>query len=232
MMAGKRWQKAFVVSVVVHGIVLAGLGWIFAQALAVPDIPAQYIELALDGEVLGEKEGAGGAFSGGLVNQEPYNDVQVSPKTPPAYTGQTASFQAVAGNLTVESAEAGGQAGGADGTTAGGAVSSTANGTGGAGTGKGIGGGIVQPGILSQVEPVYPAQARQAGREGTVVVRIQILTNGRPGEVSVYRSSGWASLDDAAVEAVQKWRFIPAKDRDSGQAVVCYTTMPVRFRLR
>ncbi|HEY3425128.1 MAG TPA: hypothetical protein VGL27_10050 [Negativicutes bacterium] len=32
--------------------------------------------------------------------------------------------------------------------------------------------------------------------------------------------------------AVQKWRFVPAKDRTSGRTVACTTTLPVSFRLQ
>ncbi|SMC49988.1 energy transducer TonB [Sporomusa malonica] len=90
---------------------------------------------------------------------------------------------------------------------------------------------ISAPGILAKVDPVYPAAARQAGLEGTVVLRIEILTNGRPGEIAVARSTGHSVLDDAAITAVGKWRFVPAKDRTSGRTVACTTTLPVSFRL-
>ncbi len=91
---------------------------------------------------------------------------------------------------------------------------------------------IVAPGILSKVDPAYPAAARQAGLEGTVVLRVQILTNGRPGEITVTRSTGHQTLDDAAVAAIGKWRFASARDRDTGKAVTCYTTLPVSFHLK
>lgn len=91
--------------------------------------------------------------------------------------------------------------------------------------------GTAAPGILSKVDPVYPSAARRAGQEGTVVLKIQILANGRPGEISVARSTGYAVLDEAAVAAVESWRFVPAKDLSSGRAVACTTTLPVSFRL-
>lgn len=33
-------------------------------------------------------------------------------------------------------------------------------------------------------------------------------------------------------DAVQRWRFVPAKVRETGQSIACQTTMPVVFRLR
>ncbi|HWR08812.1 TonB family protein [Sporomusa sp.] len=94
------------------------------------------------------------------------------------------------------------------------------------------GGGIAAPGILSRVDPLYPPAARQAGLEGTVLLKIQVLANGRPGEISVARSTGYPALDEAAAAAVRKWQFIPAKDRSSGRTVACTTTLPVSFRLQ
>jgi protein TonB len=91
--------------------------------------------------------------------------------------------------------------------------------------------GIAAPSILGKVDPVYPSSARQAGLEGTVILKVQILANGRPGEITVSRSSGHAVLDEAAITAIGKWHFMPAKDRASGQTVACTTTLPVSFRL-
>ncbi len=94
-----------------------------------------------------------------------------------------------------------------------------------------LSGGIMGPQILSQVHPVYPEGARQAGKAGTVLLKVQILENGLAGDVSVKQSSGNELLDQAAVNAVYKWHFTPAKEKNTGRAVVCYTTVPVVFRL-
>ena len=88
------------------------------------------------------------------------------------------------------------------------------------------------PRILVQTEPVYPDSARQSGLEGRVLVRIEILINGLPGEVSVQQSSGSETLDAAALSAVRRWRFVPAQERQSGRAVISYTTVPIVFKLR
>ena len=97
--------------------------------------------------------------------------------------------------------------------------------------GGGSRGGTAAPSILAKVDPVYPLAARQAGLEGTVILRVEILANGRPGEISVARSTGYGMLDEAAITAVGKWQFVPAKDRTSGRTVACTTTLPVSFRL-
>ncbi|MBP2636020.1 MAG: TonB family protein [Firmicutes bacterium] len=92
--------------------------------------------------------------------------------------------------------------------------------------------GFAAPGILSKVTPSYPPAARQAGLEGTVLLTIQILANGRPGDITVARSSGHTMLDEAAIAAVAEWRFVPAKDRSSGRSVDCTTSLPISFRLK
>ena len=98
-------------------------------------------------------------------------------------------------------------------------------------SGSSGGKGITAPGILSKVDPQYPQSARQAGQEGTVVLKIQILSTGRSGEIVIARSSGYQVLDEAAVTAVRQWQFIPAKDLNSSRSVTCTTTLPVSFRL-
>lgn len=91
--------------------------------------------------------------------------------------------------------------------------------------------GIASPGILAKVDPVYPAIARQTGQQGTVLLKIEILANGHPGRISIVRSTNYPLLDEAAVAAVRRWQFIPAKDLSSGQAIVCTITLPVSFLL-
>lgn len=60
-------------------------------------------------------------------------------------------------------------------------------------------------------KPVYPSIARRERWEGKVTLRVRVSAEGYSDDVSVQRSSGHEELDDAAVAAVKKWRFIPAK---------------------
>jgi protein TonB len=77
--------------------------------------------------------------------------------------------------------------------------------------------------------PRYPAAARRRGIEGEVLVRVAVALDGRAERVEVVRSSGSALLDTAAVEALQRWRFEPA--RAGGQPVAATVEIPVTFRL-
>ena len=84
-------------------------------------------------------------------------------------------------------------------------------------------------GMASDLPPTYPEIARRRGQQGRVVVRVEVSADGRPVSVSVGQGSGYTSLDEAAENAVEKWRFIPAT-RD-GQPVPALADVPIRFKL-
>jgi periplasmic protein TonB len=77
--------------------------------------------------------------------------------------------------------------------------------------------------------PAYPFAARRRGQEGRVVLSVEVLPSGDAGAISVARSSGVASLDRAATDAVRRWRFRPA--RRDGRPVRATVRVPVRFAL-
>jgi TonB family protein len=79
------------------------------------------------------------------------------------------------------------------------------------------------------VRPEYPRTAREAGWEGTVMLRVEVLPDGKAGLVSVHQTSGYAILDHAALTAVQRWRFSPAMDGNFPVHSVVH--LPVRFDL-
>ena len=80
-----------------------------------------------------------------------------------------------------------------------------------------------------QVRPVYPEVARRAGIQGTTLLRIHIEADGHVSDVSVQRSAGHQSLDEAAAEAVRRWRFEPAFN--SAGPVSMWAVVPVEFRI-
>ena len=77
--------------------------------------------------------------------------------------------------------------------------------------------------------PRYPRRARRRGWEGAVLLDVQVTAEGMVDTISVTHSSGHAVLDRAAVEAVGRWRFSPA--RVGGLALVSAVRVPVIFRL-
>lgn len=81
-----------------------------------------------------------------------------------------------------------------------------------------------------QVKPAYPASARRLGVQGTAMLRVHVLVDGRVGEVLVEQTAGHPDLDLAATDAVRRWRFDPARRGD--EAVAMWVLLPVEFRLK
>lgn len=78
--------------------------------------------------------------------------------------------------------------------------------------------------------PHYPRISIAREEEGVVLVRALVDPAGAPQRVLVFKSSGYPNLDEAALDAVRRWRFEPM--RRDGRAVVSWVQVPVRFRLR
>jgi protein TonB len=84
------------------------------------------------------------------------------------------------------------------------------------------------PQVIRQVKPVYPDMARQSETEGVVVLLVGVDEFGNVIEASVAQSV--PGLDQAAIDAVMKWKFKPAKQRDV--PVPVRISVPIRFTLR
>lgn len=82
---------------------------------------------------------------------------------------------------------------------------------------------------LHNPKPVYPRIARQRHWKGRVVLRVLVSAGGRCSELSVYRSSGHDILDEAAMEAVREWQFVPGKHGDTPVASAVH--VPIEFTL-
>ncbi|RYZ74064.1 MAG: TonB family protein [Lysobacteraceae bacterium] len=76
--------------------------------------------------------------------------------------------------------------------------------------------------------PRYPAEALRRGESGTVLVRVEVDANGTPSGVALMQRSGSRDLDRAAMEAVRRWRFLPAQ-RD-GRPVPGSLVIPMDFK--
>ena len=82
---------------------------------------------------------------------------------------------------------------------------------------------------LNNPAPNYPAISRRLGEEGLVLLRVQVTVDGTAGSVELQTGSGSSRLDQAALEAVKKWQFVPAKRGE--QSVSASVTVPVRFSI-
>ena len=85
-----------------------------------------------------------------------------------------------------------------------------------------------EPRVLKKVDPKYPETARRAEREGLVTLEFTVEVDGKVTDIKVVQSIGFG-FDEAAVEAVKKWRFTPAKK--GGEAVPRRVKVPIRFTL-
>jgi protein TonB len=82
---------------------------------------------------------------------------------------------------------------------------------------------------LAFKQPRYPEAARQAGIEGTVLVKAYVLVDGSVKDAQVKRSGGYSALDRAALDTILESRFIPA--RRGGTPVAVWVEVPVDFKL-
>lgn len=83
---------------------------------------------------------------------------------------------------------------------------------------------------LSNPAPVYPSVSRRLREEGLVVLRVRVAASGTAVAVQVERTSGSSRLDAAAVHAVERWRFVPARRGDD--AVEAWVLVPIEFELK
>jgi TonB family protein len=91
-------------------------------------------------------------------------------------------------------------------------------------------GGNVQPAkLLSQVPPVYPAELKQQGIAGTVMLRAVISTTGETINPVVINTTVHPGLAQAALDAVRQWRYQPTLL--NGQPVEIVTNIDVTFEL-
>jgi protein TonB len=78
-------------------------------------------------------------------------------------------------------------------------------------------------------QPPYPDTALANGEQGDVLVGVYVSSSGHIKKFRVAQSSGFDDLDDAAVESVLGWRFVPATH--DGNPVSEWTTVKVVFQM-
>jgi periplasmic protein TonB len=88
--------------------------------------------------------------------------------------------------------------------------------------------GVRQPRKIVHVAPEYPEIAKRAGVGGTVILEAVLDVAGRVEQVRVLRSV--ALLDDAAIRAVQQWRYTATEL--NGVPVPVLMTITVTFSIR
>jgi TonB family protein len=91
-----------------------------------------------------------------------------------------------------------------------------------------VGNDVLQPIVLTKIEPKYTEEARTAKISGPVHVSLVVTAEGNPDSIEVTDGIGYG-LDESAIEAISQWTFQPAtKD---GKAVAVRANVLVNFRL-
>ncbi|WP_417878932.1 energy transducer TonB [Vibrio sp.] len=89
---------------------------------------------------------------------------------------------------------------------------------------------IEQPSFLAPpTKPRYPRLAQRRGIEGTAMYEIWLDENGQQIKQNLLSSSGASMLDQAALEAIKKWKFSPRKI--NGTSIAHRVQVPIRFKL-
>lgn len=83
---------------------------------------------------------------------------------------------------------------------------------------------------LNNPPPAYPAASRRLREEGKVVMRVFVSEQGLPTQVQMRTPSGHALLDEAAMNTVKQWKFVPARRGDT--PVGAWVLVPISFSLR
>ena len=81
--------------------------------------------------------------------------------------------------------------------------------------------------MLSKIQINYPAEAKKADISGKVIVKVLISKTGSVLETEIVKSI--PGLDGAAIEAVNKTRFKPAKFE--GKPVEVWVRIPIHFEI-
>lgn len=92
---------------------------------------------------------------------------------------------------------------------------------------------IVEPALDPRfpfTEPEYPVSEIRQGHEGTVLLSLQILPNGRVGAVRIDESSGYVKLDESAAREARRWRMKPGTSE--GTAMAMWKRVPIKFQLK
>lgn len=83
---------------------------------------------------------------------------------------------------------------------------------------------------LNNPSPIYPPLSRRLREQGLVLLKVKVRADGSADSVLIERASGSARLDDAALSAVKRWQFVPAKR--GNEPVESWVLVPIEFELK
>ncbi len=88
-------------------------------------------------------------------------------------------------------------------------------------------GDVKPPEVLYKAQLLYPQSARIAKAEGDVILELIIDEKGRVKNPTVWKTSGYPDLDEAAQDSIAQWIFQPATLE--GKPVEVYYAITIRF---
>jgi periplasmic protein TonB len=83
---------------------------------------------------------------------------------------------------------------------------------------------------LNNPVPDYPLLSKRLLEQGEVILRVYVTPEGKAGQVEVHTSSGYPRLDSAAKAAVERWKFLPARQGDV--SVGAWALVPIQYILK
>jgi len=86
-----------------------------------------------------------------------------------------------------------------------------------------------KPGYLKNPAPPYPPKALEARQEGIVILSLVVDRGGNARNVAIKESSGFLLLDQSALNTVRHWSFLPARIGSVPQE--SQVEIPVRFEI-
>jgi TonB family protein len=84
--------------------------------------------------------------------------------------------------------------------------------------------------VASIPQPIYPKESRRLGEQGTVLLEVEIKSDGSIGEIKILQHPGHERLVNAAIDAIKKARIDPAIE--DGKPIASMVRVPFNFVLR
>ncbi len=94
----------------------------------------------------------------------------------------------------------------------------------------GSSGAYFKAGYYRNPPPPYPPESRRLKQEGRVLLEVLVTKEGQVGQSRLKQSSGYPLLDEAALRAIQTWKFRPATL--GGLRIEILADIPIRFQLK
>jgi protein TonB len=90
--------------------------------------------------------------------------------------------------------------------------------------------GDTPPMPMNRTQPIYPNSLLKKGIGGKVMISCVVDTDGQVTATTIKQSSGQPELDKAAVTAVSRWKFKPAKRQGKNFKATC--NVPFTFEVK